>query len=118
MAVPLGDAQADLCASVLEAPGNRLISSGRLAQALIVAARPNGLDEMAALKGGLGFKVANVTPAAARRIAAACEIWGQNIYPAGLNFGDCFAYEVAKENGCPLPDVGDDFSPTNIESAL
>jgi len=113
-----GDAQADLCASVLEAPGNRLISSGRLAQALIVAARPNGLDEMAALKGGLGFKVANVTPAAARRIAAAYGSWGRGVHPARLNFGDCFAYEVAKENACPLLYVGDDFSRTDSVSAL
>jgi ribonuclease VapC len=73
---------------------------------------------MAALKDGLGFEVANVTPAAARRIAAAYETWGRGIHPAGLNFGDCFAYEVAKENGCPLLYVGDEFSLTDIESAL
>lgn len=118
MAVLLGEAQADACASVLEAPGNLLISSGTLAQALIVAARRNIRDEMAALKGGLGFEVANVTPAAARRIAAAYETWGRGIHPAGLNFGDCFAYEVAKKNGCPLLYVGDEFSLTDIEIAL
>jgi ribonuclease VapC len=37
---------------------------------------------------------------------------------AALNFGDCFAYEVAKEHACPLLYVGDDFSKTDIESAL
>ncbi len=98
MAVLLGEAQADACASVLEASGNLLISSGTLAEALIVAARRNIRDEMAALIDGLGFEVANVTPAAARRIAAAYETWGRSVHPAGLNSGDCFAYEVAKEN--------------------
>ena len=34
---------------------------------------------------------------------------------AALNFGDCFAYEVAKERGCPLLYVGDDFAKTDIE---
>jgi len=33
-------------------------------------------------------------------------------HPAGLNFGDCFSYEVAKEHSCPLLYVRDDFSKT------
>lgn len=118
MAVLLGEADADACASVLEGAGSLVISSGTLAEALIVAARRNIGAEMLMLIEGLGFEVANVTPAAARRIAAAYETWGRGIHPAGLNFGDCFAYEVAKENACPLLYVGDDFSRTDIESAL
>lgn len=39
-------------------------------------------------------------------------------HPAGLNFGDCFAYEVAKERGCRLLFVGDDFSRTDVERAI
>lgn len=35
-----------------------------------------------------------------------------------LNFGGCFAYEVAKEHGCPLLYVGKDFSRTDIEAVL
>lgn len=118
MAVLLGEAQADECASVLESAGSLLISSGTRAEALIVAARRNLGVEMAMLIDGLGFEIANVTPAAARRIALAYETWGRGLHPAGLNFGDCFAYEVAKENACPLLYVGEDFSRTDIESAL
>ncbi|WP_353257011.1 type II toxin-antitoxin system VapC family toxin [Hyphomonas sp.] len=118
MAVLLGEAQADECTSVLESAGSLLISSGTLAEALIVAARRNLGVEMAMLIDGLGFEIANVTPAAARRIALAYETWGRGLHPAGLNFGDCFAYEVAKENACPLLYVGEDFSRTDIESAL
>lgn len=118
MAVLLGEAQADECASVLESAGSLLISSGTLAEALIVAARRNLGVEMAMLIDGLGFEIANVTPAAARRIALAYETWGRGLHPAGLNFGDCSAYEVAKENACPLLYVGEDFSRTDIESAL
>jgi hypothetical protein len=36
------------------------------------------------------------------------------IFSAALNFGDCFAYEMAKENGCPLLYVGDDFAKTDL----
>jgi ribonuclease VapC len=67
---------------------------------------------------GWAFEIVSVTPASARRIAAAYERWGRGMHPAGLNFGDCFSYEVAKERSCPLLYVGDDFSHTDLESAL
>ena len=37
---------------------------------------------------------------------------------AGLNFGDCFAYALAKQSGEPLLFEGDDFSHTDIVPAL
>ena len=67
---------------------------------------------------GLGFEIVTVTPASARRIAEAYGNWGKGIHPAALNFGDCFAYEVTKEHGCPLLYVGKDFARTDIESVL
>lgn len=39
-------------------------------------------------------------------------------HPARLNFGDCFAYALAKAISEPLLFKGDDFSRTDIESAL
>ncbi|ESY43435.1 twitching motility protein PilT [Mesorhizobium sp. LNJC384A00] len=95
-----------------------LISAGTVAEALIVADRRNVGEEMAGLIDGLGFEVPAVTPASGRRIAEAYGRWGKGIHPAGLNFGDCFAYEVAKDRACRLLYVGDDFSKTDIESAL
>jgi ribonuclease VapC len=35
-------------------------------------------------------------------------------HPAGLNFGDCFAYALAKDRGEPLLFKGDDFSRTDV----
>jgi ribonuclease VapC len=43
------------------------------------------------------------------------EGWGPK---ASLNFGDCFAYALAKETGEALLFKGDDFSSTDIASAL
>ena len=40
--------------------------------------------------------------------------FGRGNHPAGLNFGDCFAYALAKTTGEPLPFKGEDFSRTNI----
>ena len=39
-------------------------------------------------------------------------------HPAGLNFGDCFAYALAKLTGEPLLFKGADFGRTDVRSAL
>lgn len=39
-------------------------------------------------------------------------------HPAGLNFGDCFAYALAKDLDEPLLYKGDDFGHTDVRSAL
>ncbi len=117
MAILLNEPQADACSAVLEAEERLLISAGTVAEALIVAARRNVGNEMAELIDGLGFEVVSVTPAAARRIAQAYDQWGKGVHPASLNFGDCFAYEVAKEHECPLLYVGDDFARTDLAAA-
>jgi ribonuclease VapC len=44
--------------------------------------------------------------------------FGKGRHPAGLNFGDCFAYALAKVTGEPLLFKGNDFSNTDIMSAL
>jgi ribonuclease VapC len=118
MAIVLNDPRADACIAALEAEDDLLISAGTVAEALIVAARRNVGEEMERLIDGLGFEVVNVTSASARRIAQAYEQWGKGVHPAALNFGDCFAYEVAKEHGCRLLYVGEDFSKTDVEKVL
>ena len=43
--------------------------------------------------------------------------FGKGRHPAGLNFGDCFAYALAKATGEPLLFKGKDFSKTDIKAA-
>ena len=118
MAIVLGEAEADACIKVLEVETEVLVSAGTVAEALIVAAQRNVGEQMTNLIDGLGFEIVTVTPVSARRIAHAYERWGKGLNPAGLNFGDCFAYEVAKEHSCPLLFVGKDFSKTDVENVL
>ncbi len=118
MAVLLEEPEAEPCAAILESEAHVPIPAGTVAEAMIVARRRNVAGEMAAPIEDLAFEVVSVTPAAARRIAAAYGRWGKGVHPAGLNFGDCFSYEVAKEHACRLLYVGDDFAKTDIESAL
>jgi ribonuclease VapC len=44
--------------------------------------------------------------------------YGKGRHPAGLNFGDCFAYALAKVTGEPLLFKGDDFRKTDIVPAI
>jgi ribonuclease VapC len=44
--------------------------------------------------------------------------FGRGIHPARLNYGDCFAYALAKETREPLLFKGTDFAQTDIEPAL
>jgi len=118
MAIILNEPEADACAAVLEAEDRLLISAGTLAEALIVAARRNVGEEMTGLIEGLAFEIVSVTPASSRRIAQTHAKWGRGAHPAALNFGDCFAYELAKEQGCPLLYAGEDFAQTDVERAL
>jgi ribonuclease VapC len=118
MAIVLNETEADACIAALEAEDNILISAGTVAEALIVAARRNVGDEVAGLIDGLGFDVVTVTSGSARRVAQAYAQWGKGVSPAALNFGDCFAYAVAKENSCRLLYVGDDFVKTDVVGVL
>lgn len=59
-------------------------------------------------------------PFEARLSDAAIAGWqrfGRGRHPAGLNFGDCFAYALARLLGAPLLFVGDDFSLTDLVAA-
>ncbi len=43
--------------------------------------------------------------------------FGKGNHPAALNFGDCFAYALARTTGEPLLFKGGDFSQTDIDAA-
>jgi ribonuclease VapC len=118
MAALLNEPEAEACISALENADDIVISAGTLAETLIVAARRNIGSEAAQFVNGLGVEVVPVTAFAAERVAQAYSRWGKGHHPAGLNFGDCFAYDLAKEQACPLLFVGKDFSRTDIESIL
>lgn len=117
MAILLSEPAAERCIAVLEGESEVMISAGTLAEALIVAGRRNIAGEMNALVDGLGFEIVSVSGAGAAKVSEAYARWGKGVHAASLNFGDCFAYALARELGRPLLFVGDDFSKTDIEAA-
>lgn len=56
-----------------------------------------------------------VTPRQAEIARYAYRDFGKGRHKAGLNFGDCFAYALAKEMDEPLLFKGDDFRHTDVE---
>ena len=63
------------------------------------------------------FVIEPVTEVQARVARDAYRDFGKGRHPAGLNFGDCFAYALARASGEPLLFKGDDFKHTDVESA-
>lgn len=118
VAIVLHEPPAPSCAAAMSVAGRVAISAATVAEALIVADRKNLGEPMRRLIGSLGLEIVDVTSTVADRVAAAYSRWGKGVHPARLNLGDCFAYALAKERGCPLLFVGDDFRQTDIESAL
>lgn len=62
------------------------------------------------------ISVEPVTMNQARIAREAYRDFGKGRHRAGLNFGDCFAYALAKEKGETLLFKGDDFRHTDIQA--
>jgi len=62
----------------------------------------------------LDIQIMPVTADQAALARRAYQAYGRGNHPAGLNFGDCFAYALAKSTSRPLLFKGDDFSKTDI----
>lgn len=98
----------------------RLISAATLLElAIVIEAR---LGEQGAAELDLWLHKAGVEVVAvdAEQITVARRAWriyGKGRHPAGLNYGDCFSYALAKTRNEPLLFKGDDFSRTDIEAA-
>lgn len=118
MAILLCEPEADACVQTLEEADTLLISAATLAEALIVAGGRNLAVEMAQLIEGLGFEAVSVSAAQAKKAAECYAMWGKGFHAARLNFGDCFAYQLAQERQCPLLFVGNDFAQTDVRCAL
>ena len=63
------------------------------------------------------IELVSVTPEQVQAARLAWRRYGKGNHPAGLNFGDCFAYALAEVRGEPLLFKGEDFALTDVEQA-
>jgi len=98
--------------------GTRLISAANALETGIVLEAKRG--EAAGREFDLFLVRANlqVVPVDGEQVEIARSAWrkyGKGRHSAALNFGDCFAYALAKSSGEPLLAKGTDFALTDIE---
>ncbi len=97
------------------------ISAGNFLELSIVIEGQFGADVLRqcdALIRRIGIVIEPVTVDQAHVARQAFHDFGKGRHPAALNFGDCFAYALAKTTGEPLLFKGEDFKKTDIPSAL
>jgi ribonuclease VapC len=109
---------ADACMTALEEAETVLMSAGTLAECLIVATGRDAKRPLLALVEQFGLDIIPVTRERAIAAARAYERYGKGWHAAALNFGDSFAYALAKEMDCPLLFVGNDFALTDVPRAI
>lgn len=98
-----------------------LISAASVVEAGIVMFNRHGPKATQMVDGLIaeaGFQVESVTAQHARLAREAYAAYGKGHHAAGLNFGDCFSYALAKATGLPLLFKGRDFSRTDIPAVL
>lgn len=98
-----------------------VMSAASWFEATIVADRKlrgDGQGRFDRLVSALRIQIVPVTVAQAAAARAAYRAFGLYSPSRALNFGDCFAYALAKELDQPLLFKGNDFSRTDIRPAL
>ncbi len=98
----------------------RRVSAATLVEAgIVVQARfgDDGARDLDLLVAKLALTIEPVTPRQADLARRGFRRYGKGRHPAALNFGDCFAYALARDTGEPLLYKGDDFARTDVTAA-
>jgi ribonuclease VapC len=122
IAILRNEAEAEACAKAIENATQRRISAANYLEAAVVidAARdPVASRRFDDLVEEAGLVVEPVTEVQVRIAREAYRDFGKGSgHPAQLNFGDCFAYALARATGEPLLFKGTDFTRTGIAAVL
>ena len=96
--------------------GEAVISATNFVECAMVASmRPAVRAGLASWMTANSVSIIAVDEALAYGAIEAFERFGKGRHPAGLNFGDCFAYALAKSLDAPLLFKGDDFAKTDVK---
>jgi ribonuclease VapC len=107
----------DFGLALARAGGGSVPTPAYLETCRVMAARkgPDSRPEVEALLETFGLRLMPFTEDHARAAVAAFLRYGKGRHPAGLNFGDCMAYAVAKAEGRALMFAGGDFAQTDVK---
>ncbi len=112
--------EAERLARAIATASERMLSAANLVETGIVMQVRRG-DEAARdldlLLAKLKIEIIPVSAKQASLARKAFQCFGRGRHSARLNFGDCFAYALAKDNAAPLLFKGKDFSQTDVAVA-
>jgi ribonuclease VapC len=122
IAILTGGPDAEELNEVLSGAARPMLSAANYLEAAIVLDRhrsPGPGERLDRYLAAATIEIAEVTESQVRIARSAHRNFGRGSgHPAALNLGDCFAYALAVERDQPLLYKGDDFSHTDIRSAL
>ena len=121
VAILLGEPERDQFIAALAEAEDPLISAGTLLEASIVLQSKlgeAGLADLDELLASAGVRCVAVDLAQAHAARDAYARFGKGRDAAGLNYGDCFAYALAKVAQAPLLFKGNDFRRTDAIAAI
>lgn len=121
IAILSAEPEAAALATAIAAAATRLLSAASLLETAIVIEARHGQAGGQKLDELIHTAQIQIEPVTIEQITAArlaYRAYGKGRHPAGLNYGDCFAYALAKISGEPLLFKGEDFSQTDIQAAV
>ncbi|GES49640.1 twitching motility protein PilT [Rhizobium sp. NBRC 114257] len=126
IAIMFEETEAPDCMMALQTDAQRLISAVNYVEAGTVMAgrikegdRHEAIADLDEFLTEFRIEIASIDENLARAAMKARVEYGKDFGTrGGLNFGDCFAYALAKRHSAPLLYVGDDFALTDVRSAL
>lgn len=106
--------------AVADASSCSISAAGFVEVSIVVESRggDQGMRHCDSLFQRAGISVEPVTEEQAHLARQGFSDYGKGRHPAGLNFGDCFSYALAKATGEALLFKGDDFARTDVTPAL
>lgn len=120
-AIFFGEADAEMFLDAIASAQSAFMSAATLVEASIVSTRdlgPDGISDLNMMAAQNGIRIVPVDETTAQLAVAAWTRFGRGNHPAKLNYGDCFSYALAVKLGESLLFKGEDFSQTDVRSAL
>lgn len=118
LAILLNEPERRTFTELIEADQIRLLSAASFLETAIIIDDRFGYEgdrDLRFLLMEAAIEVVDVTLEQVERVRHACRTFGKGNHPAALNFGDCFAYGLAKTTGEPLLFKGNDFARTDVD---
>ena len=120
VAILLGEPERSTFVDAITADPTRIAGAPTVLEtSLVILSRLGeaGLGEFRAFYARAAIQTAGFEPEQLDLAVDAFRRFGKGRHPAGLNYGDCFSYALAKATGEPLLFKGHDFPHTDIRSA-